>query len=657
MKLASKLVLSLVALAATGAVALAARAGDGGDADKKKVPAWAILRPDAPKEPEGAVYSWKEPEGWAPPTLEELETREKWEGGRVADALEIGRERAKKTPPLCSAAEAAKLANDSDAANAKIASVMCQAPASPDEVDWDATINRHSASPSTLNPLFSSSTYETWMNGLHAAGLFSFDHELKHFADAEAVKRWRRSKTVDWVEMRDDMTWEDGTPFSAYDIEFSYHVIMDPNVPVPAQRTGVESLRWVKAYGPTTIVYFHKEPLVTNISNVNFTIIPKHIYQRSLVDDASMKKSEWHAYWNRNPLSGGGYVLKEWKTSEHVTFERRESSYMHGGKQVRSKPYFKQVRFRIIDDPNAALLALKKGELDEMILTARQWTQQTTDDDFYRLTTKVRGPEWSYSQVVWGINPVPDRPFFKDKRVRKALALALDTDELLKKVYFGLYQPCTGPFHPDSPWGTPDVKPLKQDLDAAEKLLDEAGWKVGPEGIRTNAEGVKFEFTINVPTGGTGDKVAELLKQNLKDLGIALNIKMLEWATYQQLSQEHKFEAGVAAWGTGADPDSAKNIWMSDMYKEGRNYGGYANPRVDELFDKGQREFDFEKRRKIYQEINSILFEDQPYLFLLHRATFWAFSKELRGYNFSPRGVFSYGPGFSSLWRPKKKAS
>ncbi len=618
-------------------------------------PAWRKLRPDAPAEPKAEPQQWPLPEGWTPPTREELEKVD-WKDGRVASAMAIGRERAAAIKPLVSVEEALALRNKGPAENDKIVSAVCQWPVSDEDVDWDATMNRHTQAPTTLNPMLASSRYEGDMSNLFAGGAWAFDHTLQHFADADVVKRWRHSDTMDLVELRDDLTWDDGTPFSAHDIEFSYHVVMDPHVPVPAQRSAASQLKWVKAYDARTVVYFHKEALATNITNVTFSVLPKHIFARGHAEDPSLAKSDWNVYWSRNPLSCGPYRFKEWITNQQIVFERREAWYEKDGKRIRWKPYFKQLRFRIIDDAQAALLALKKGELDEMILTAPQWARQTDDDDFYKYSTKVRGPEWSYQFIGWNERPVPDKPFFKDKRVRKALALAFDHKECLDKIFFGLYDPCTGPFHPASPWGTPAAKPMKQDQDEAEKLLDEAGWKQGDDGIRAK-DGVKFEFTMNVPTGGLGPAIATLLKQNLKDVGIIVNIKQLEWATYQTLTSQHEFEANCNAWGTGTDPDSARNIWMIDQYEKGRNYVGYANREIDELFEKGKREFDVEKRKRIYQRINEILYEDQPYMFLSYRATFWAFSKEMRGYNFSPRGPFTYGPGIFSVWKPRKKGS
>ena len=100
-------------------------------------------------------------------------------------------------------------------------------------------------------------------------------------------------------------------------------------------------------------------------------------------------------------------------------------------------------------------------------------------------------------------------------------------------------------------------------------------------------------------------------------------------------------------WGTGTDPDSSENIWKTG---EPRNYVGYSNPEVDKLYIEGRKEFDKTKRAAIYAKIDELIYADQPYTFLYFRNSFYGFSKQLRGYKFSPRGPFSYSPGFGSLW-------
>jgi peptide/nickel transport system substrate-binding protein len=613
-------------------------------------------RPGAPPRPSGE-YTWTEPADWTPPTLEELQSWD-WQPGRVTTGREVAAERAKTVSPLVTVEQALSMINDKEDANRKMASALTLPPASLDAVDWDATVNRWiSGAPGTLNPLLQSSKYEQETVSMFTAGFMTFDHDMLPYADGEFAREWRRTPLADMIILRDDVTWEDGTPFTAYDAELSYHAIMDDRISIPAVRAGTDELKWVKAYDAHTIVYFHKEALVTNVWNVNHPMIPKHIYSPGLAEDPTMRASEWNVYWNLNPLAGAAYKLVEHQTNQFLIFERREDWYQKDGKQIRDKPYVKRYRFRIIPDHTAALLAFKKGEIDEMLLNARQWEKETSDADFNRHGVRLNDYEWTYAYIGWNMKPIPDVPFFKDRRVRLAMTYALDHEEMHKGLFFNLYDPGTGQFHPRSWMHNAANQPFKQDLDKAEELLEEAGWvDTDRDGIRDqtiDGKKWKFEFTMLVPQGGTGDKIAILLKESLDSIGVRMNIKLLEWATYQQHVYEHRFEASTAAWGTGVDPDTSKNIWKTEMYDGGRNYVGYSNPKVDELFEAGAREFDFEKRKAIYQEIDRLIYEDQPYTFLYFRRTFWAFNKRLRGYYFSPREPFGFTPGLLAVWVPK----
>ncbi|NLE38745.1 MAG: peptide ABC transporter substrate-binding protein, partial [Pirellulaceae bacterium] len=332
---------------------------------------------------------------------------------------------------------------------------------------------------------------------------------------------------------------------------------------------------------------------------------------------------------------------------------RRDDYFMRQGKQVRDRPHFKEVRFRIIADPTVALLALKKGEIDELELAPEQWQNQTNDDAFYERSTKAFGVEWVYFYFGWNCKT----PFFSDARVRRAMSYAFNHDEMLSKLRFGLNEPSIGIFHAESPWAPqPLPEPYKQDLDKAESLLDEAGWKdTDGDGVRDkmiDGQRVKFEFSIvtfNLP-----DRVAvcNLLKENLDRIGVICHVRPMEFTVLQEKSRKHEFHAMLAGWGTGSDPDSSDNLWVTG---EGRNFGQYSNPEVDRLFIEGRKEFDLERRRAIYGKIATILWEDQPYTWLYVRNSFFGFSKQLRGYNFSPRGPYNYGPGFGSIWKAKKK--
>ena len=234
------------------------------------------------------------------------------------------------------------------------------------------------------------------------------------------------------------------------------------------------------------------------------------------------------------------------------------------------------------------------------------------------------------------------------------MSWAFDYDEMLQTIFYGLYQQSRGTYHPTS-WMFPKdgPEPYHQDLDKAEELLDEAGWVDSDgDGIRDqviDGKRIPFRFTLLCVNLEDRLKVATLMKECLDTIGVVCNVKPTEFTVLTQLNRDHNFQAAFAGWGTGADPDTSENIWGTGA---GRNYGEYSNPRVDELFQQGKREFDREKRAAIYGEITKLLWQDQPYTWLFYRNSFYAFSKKLRGYNFSPRGPFSYGPGFASIFMP-----
>ena len=237
------------------------------------------------------------------------------------------------------------------------------------------------------------------------------------------------------------------------------------------------------------------------------------------------------------------------------------------------------------------------------------------------------------------------------------MSYAFDHDRMLEKICLGMYEPCAGTFPPKS-WmaGTKRLDPYKQDLDKAEALLDEAGWTDHDnDGVRDkeiDGRLVPFEFTMLVNQQPFRIAICTLLKENLEQIGVVVNVRPVEVTALQDMMQKKNFQACISGWGTGTDPDSSENIWKTG---EMRNYCGYSNPEVDRLFAEGRRELDRDRRAGKYARIRELLYEDQPYTWLFWRNSFYGFSKELRGYVFSPRGPYHYSPGAGSLWKPRQE--
>lgn len=592
-----------------------------------------------------------------PPPLAEVDAQAQWQDNPIRDSLEALRaEQAAGPPPSLSASEALALRNDDAVANAKLLDALGRvASAEGTEANYDAMFVRHvTGDLKSTNPLFASSVTEAEYGTLTGISLLSFDRKFDYFGPRELVKSWQTSADglMDKIVMRDDLAWSDGKPITAHDVEFTFRLIMTDHdeLVIPAVRQGVDQLKFVKAYDDQTLVYFHKEPLAISKQNLLFPLVPKHIYEQSAPADPSLQKSERHRELEEHPVTGGAYELVRWTRASEFVVRRREGYFMHDGRQVRPKPYLAEIRVKVIEDSNTALLAVKAGDIEETILRPEQWTSQTNDDSFYRRNTKVTGKEWVDFHFVWNLKS----RYFADKRVRWAMSYAMDHRELLETICHNLYAPGRGVYHPDS-WMFPadGPSPIEQDLDKAETLLDEAGWfDSDGDGIRDKTIGeelVPFEFNLMTYQTDLGVQTATLMKECLDRIGVLCNVKPTEFAVMMQKNQDHEFDASMGGWGTGTDPYSTKNIYGSG---ENRNYGLYSNPRVDELFVLGERERDREKRGKIYGEIHKLLWEDQIYTWLFYRNSFYAFNKKLRGYNFSPRGPYDYSPGVSSIFVP-----
>jgi peptide/nickel transport system substrate-binding protein len=592
-------------------------------------------------------------EPFEPPTLEELEKQVEWVDRPVLDSMKLLREKLAKEEPLVTVEEALAMKNESEEDNKKILSALGRQPESEGDVNWEAEINRHGyGDVNTTNPILSSSVVESEVNSLTVFGLFSFDWNFEPFASSDTVVTWQSSKDrmYDKVVIRDDLAWSDGTPITAHDVVFSFKTIMTSAVPVPAMRTGTDKLKWIEAYDDHTLVFFQKQPYATNDWNLNFYVIPKHIYEEKLADDPTLVNDPYFVKLENDPVVGGPYKIKSRARGQEIVLERREDYYMHDEKQVRDKPNFKTIRFRIRPDTSVALLALKAGDIDEMILTPEMWRNQTNDDEYYRTNTKVSGIEWTGFHFTWNLK----EPYFADKRVRKAMSYAMDYEELIERLRYGLDEQSAGVFHPAAKWSPKPAPPLYvQDLDKAEELLDEAGWTDSDgDGVRDKTiDGRKVDFRFTVLTVNKQDRVdiCTLLRESLDQIGVKVDVKPLEFPVVIDALQNKKFQAAFGGWGTGADPYTLENIFATG---KDRNYGSYSNPAVDKLFEAGMRELDPENRVKVYQEIAQILYEDQPYTWLFHQNAFYGFNKSLRGYMFSPRGPYTYGPGFSSIWKP-----
>lgn len=582
---------------------------------------------------------------FVPPAATELD-RAVWIDRPVKDGLSVLRDELAGGGGGDEAALAGP--NDSPAANARILTALARLPGA-GEADPEATLVRHlRVDPVSLNPILRGTPSDFEVVGLTEFRLFSFDRRLEPFATAETVVSWQTSADglVDRVVLRDDLVWSDGAPITARDVAFSYAVIMDEELIVPSVRDGTDQLRAVEAYDERTVVFFHREPLSTNVWHLNFPVIPRHVHEAAWRDDPTFPAGDPSAL----PVCGGPYRVAEWRRGEEVVLRRRDEWSTCNGVRVRDIPSFREIRFRIIEDSDAAFAALQAGTIDEMLLSPEQW--RSAGGPGGGRWIPVASPEWTATFFAWNI----DTPLFADRRVRRAMTYAFDHGWMLRDLCSGFYDPATGPFH-DGSWAAPRKRQAaaRQDQQRAQQLLDDAGWiDSDNDGLRDrelDGRPVPFEFTMLVADQPLRIRTCERLREDLARIGVRMHVEIVDPSTLVDRTQARRFEAWHGSRGAAADPDATERHWTTGG---AGNVVGYSNPLVDALYDAARREPDRTKRGEKYGRIQEYLWEDQPFTWLYWRNGLYGFSRDLRGIVFSPRGPYTYSPGTRSLWRPPR---
>lgn len=524
----------------------------------------------------------------------------------------------------------------------------------PEAADEDAVLVRYTLDePTCLNPIFPNSWADGFLRGLLFSSLVRRGQDMVLGWNHDRVVKIEESedRLVTTVHLRPGLTWHDGQPWTAHDVQFTWEVINDDRVPAASFKATASRILDVEALDDVTVRFVHETASPVFITNMGFPILPKHILgnPEEREKDPSLKQSEYYTHFNRfAPVGSGPFRFVEWITNDRVVVDRWDDFPFE-------KPHFRRQIIKIQTDRNVALLLFKKGELDDIWLTVQQFATQTNGPDFARVGVKAYGVRRMFAYILWNMDG--SNPFFTDRRVRLAMAHAYDCERVLRDVSYNLYIPSNGIFDSEHWAYNADVKPFEYDLDRAAQLLDEAGWTVNPDdGWRyKDIEGtpVKFEFTMTFPLSfADARRMADIYRNDLRRIGVAFKTLNLENATFSDKQLNHDFQAAVGTNGFSTDPDLWRNNFHSENYETGRNYGAYKSERVDELFALEMPEFDREKRAAYFREIQAEIFNDQPYLFLWNYTLTHAFNRRMRGTALAPSGVYFFYPGQRGWWTP-----
>lgn len=462
----------------------------------------------------------------------------------------------------------------------------------------DAIIEGSIGEPSVLIPVLAGDASSHEVAGLIFNGLVKYDTDLSVIGDL--AERWDVSPdglTITF-HLRRGVKWTDDAEFTADDVMFGYKTIIDEKTPT-AYKEDFLQVSKAEVLDRYTFRVHYKKPFAPALTSWGMLpVLPRHLLEGKDITKSELK---------RKPVGMGPYILQEWVPGQKLVL-KSNPDYFEG------RPYIDSYIYRIVPDNATLFLELQSGSIDFMGLSPLQYAKQTETGFFHREFRKFRYPAFAYTYMGFNLK----HPIFSNKKVRQAIAYAIDKKEIVDVVLFGLGNVSTGPYVPNTWPYNPQVRTYAYDPQRALGMLKEEGWIYSEKDGVLRKNGKPFEFTIYTNMGNESRmKAATVIQWRLQKVGIKVNIRTLEWSTFiNEFIDKRRFEAVVLGWQIGLDPDQY-DIWHSSKTREKEfNFVSYSNKEVDDLLEKGRRTFSIIERKRAYVRIQEILAEDVPYIFL-----------------------------------------
>ncbi|MFD1829772.1 ABC transporter substrate-binding protein [Streptomyces desertarenae] len=467
----------------------------------------------------------------------------------------------------------------------------CSAPAGDGGSDGagDTLVVGIAQEPETLSPLLG---YGKDGNSKIFDGLLRHDAEmrLQPALAAELPEVGDGGLTYTYT-LRDGVAFSDGSPFDAGDVVFTYETILDEGTNNPSKGE-LDALESVTAKDEDTVVFRLKYPYAAFAER---TVLPIASEEAAKGQDVNTGP------YNTEPVGTGPYVLTGWSKGEKLTFEANPD-YWGGAPEV------KKLTMAVIKDDDVRATRLRSGDLDAAILPPA--LADTFAEDGDKRVIRARTADFR------AVTLPTAHPVAGDRAVRRALDVAVDRGAIVDSVLNGAGRAAYGPVPADSPWFAEGTE-RRHDPERAEKILDEAGWKPGGDGVRRK-DGRRAAFTLWYPSGDRlRQEHALAYASDAKKIGIDITV---ESGTWEVIEPRMKDDAVLSGGGSPADPDfDLYPLLHSSLALDGfNNMAAYDNPAVDRALEEGRRSGDRDTRAEAYATVQRELAEDPGYTFLTH---------------------------------------
>jgi peptide/nickel transport system substrate-binding protein len=465
------------------------------------------------------------------------------------------------------------------------------------------------SSPTNLDPRIGTDAQSEHIDELIFDGLVERDASF-NFRPALATSWDEPDPRTVVFHLRAGVRFHDGRMLTARDVAWTINSIKTGAIFSP-KAAAYASVEKVEARDALTAVFHLARPdnfLFTNLSTGAIGIVPE-----------SSGKDFWH-----HPVGTGPFRFVSQQIDQEVVVERAESNW-------RVTPQIERVRFRVVPDAITAALELEKGSADVAVNMLPLDSLPTLEAKGNVLVETGAGTQIQYL----GFNLAD--PQLKDKRIRQAISCSIDRNTIVKTLLGGHAQPAWS-LLPTSHWAYSGAVP-RYDYDPAraERLLDEAGLRPGQDGVR-------LHLAMKTSTDESTRLLAAVLQQQLARVGIRLDLRSYEYATFYADVTRGAFQMYSLRWiGGNEQPDIFSYAYLSTNFSpKGGNRGHYANPALDAILNDAAQSADAEQRRQDYAQAQTILAEDLPAIDLWYRDTVVAHSRRLTHLTILPSGSFSF---------------
>ncbi len=507
----------------------------------------------------------------------------------------------------------------------------------PDYAQGDWNVNAFSSSLKTISPLVSTDVYASSVQRYVLESLLARDPDTLEW-NGLLAKSWTISDDglVITFKLRDDITFADGEPMDASDVVFTFDFLMNEKIQAPRQRAYYEKIKSVKAKGAYEVEFTYKEPYFEALVLAGtMDILAEHFYAPYLEDPQAFNESKGLLF------GSGPYRLADARgwTPDQGGIELLRNSRYWGDVQ----PSFDRIIWKIIQNSSAELTTFRNGDIDAYGARPIEYEKLKNDPHIMEKSQNFdyMRPIAGYSYIGWNQERNGKATLFADQRVRQAMTYLTDRKRIIEDIFLGHAEPAISPFSPRSKQHKKDLLPREFNLDKAKTLLREAGFEDRDgNGVLEDENGNPFAFELIYFQDSEDTKRMVLL---LKDLYAKAGVKLIpspqEWPVMLDLLDKKNFDAITLGWSSGVETDIYQMFHSSQAKTNGDNFISYKNPELDRLIDAARRTVDEAQRMPIWQAAEAVMYDDQPYTFLVRRKSLLFIDKRIHNLEMTRLGL------------------